>query len=116
MNWHPALIRNCAGVAPVGKEGNKMQENTVLRKNTNMVTRIIEGEVILMPVYKDSNEINCIYTLNKVASLVWEMIDGKKTLGKIKKEVLKKFDTTKKEVDKELGIFLKELKEIKALA
>jgi len=92
-----------------------MQENVVLKKNSNMVTRVIDDETVLLPIYKTSEEINCIYTLNKVASGIWEMIDGKRTAGEIKQQVLKEFDTTAKEIDKELEKFLKDLKEIKAV-
>lgn len=92
-----------------------MQKRVVLRKNSDMVTRVIGGETILLPIYKTSDEINCIYTLNKVASQIWELIDGKRTLPEIKNEVLKKFDTTPEEADKEIQKFLKDLKEIKAV-
>jgi hypothetical protein len=92
-----------------------MQGKSVLGKNPNMVTRVIGDETILLPIYKTSDEINCIYTLNKVASRVWEMFDGKKTLGQIKKHILKEFDTTPREVDKEIQKLLKDLKEIKAI-
>jgi len=93
-----------------------MKETKVLCKNTDMVTRVIDDETILMPIYKTSDEINCIYTLNKVASAVWEIIDGKRTLGEIKKEILAKFDSTPEEVDKEIEKFLKDLREIKAIS
>ena len=43
------------------------------------------------------------------------MIDGKKRLGEIKKQILKKFDTTPKEIDEELQKLLKDLKKIKAI-
>lgn len=92
-----------------------MDENLVFRKNKDMVTRVIDDEIILLPIYKTSDEINCIYTLNKAGSRIWELIDGKKKLGKIKKQVLKEFDTTLQEVDKEITKFLKDLKEIKAI-
>ena len=92
-----------------------MGENLVLRKNKDMVIRVIDDETILLPIYKTSEEINCIYTLNKVGSRLWELIDGKKKLGEIKKQVLKEFDTTPQEVDKEITRFLKDLKEIKAI-
>ncbi len=88
-----------------------MQENKVLRKNENVVTRVIGDETILVPVYKTSDEINCIYTLNKVASRVWEMFDGKRTLDAIKKQLLKEFNTTPKEINKKLQKLLKDLKE-----
>ncbi len=87
----------------------------VLRKNADMVSRVIDNETILLPIYKTSDEINCIYTLNKVASWIWEMIDGKRTPAEIKKQVLRKFDTTAEEVDKEMAKFLKDLKKIKAI-
>ncbi|MDD5477764.1 MAG: PqqD family protein [Candidatus Omnitrophica bacterium] len=92
-----------------------MQEKTVLRKNSDMVTRVIEDETILLPIYKTSDEINCIYTLNKVASRVWELLDGKRTLTELKSKLLKEFDTTPEEVDKEMQKLLKDLKEIKAV-
>ncbi|MBU1134721.1 MAG: PqqD family protein [Candidatus Omnitrophica bacterium] len=65
-----------------------MQGTAVLKKNKNMVTRKIADETILLPIYKTSKEINCIYTLNKPASIVWDMIDGKTTVGEIKDKVL----------------------------
>ena len=92
-----------------------MKETVALRKNKNMVARVIDDETMLLPIYKTSEEINCIYTLNKVASRIWELIDGKRTLGKIKNKVLKEFDTTPQEVDKEMRKLLKDLKEIKAV-
>ena len=92
-----------------------MKDTAVLRKNPNMVTRVIDNERILLPVFKTSKEASSIYTLNKVASDFWELIDGKRTLLQIKKLILKKFDTTEKEVDKEVASLLDDLKEIKAI-
>ena len=92
-----------------------MEKKDVLTKNPDMVSREIEGETILLPIYKTSKDINCIYTLNKVAQQVWDLIDGKRTLAEIKGIVLEKFDTTSEEVDREMAKFLKDLKEIKAV-
>ncbi|MBU1367472.1 MAG: PqqD family protein [Candidatus Omnitrophica bacterium] len=73
-----------------------MQGTTVYKKNKNMVTRKIADETILLPIYRTSKEINCIYTLNKPASIVWDMIDGKTTIADIKDKVLNNgFDLTK---------------------
>ena len=43
-----------------------MEKKTVIRKNPNMVTRVIADETVLLPIYKTSEEINCIYTLSVV--------------------------------------------------
>jgi len=92
-----------------------MDEKLVLRKNPDMVTRKIDKETILVPIFKTSIDMNCIYTFNKVASDVWDLIDGKKSLKDIKGMILKKFDTTPKEMDKEMSKLLKDLKQIKAV-
>ena len=65
-----------------------MYNTTILKKNKDMVTRKIADETILLPIYRTSKEINCIYTLNKPASIVWDMIDGKTSVGEIKDKVL----------------------------
>jgi hypothetical protein len=93
----------------------KGQKKGVLRKNKDMVVRVIDDETILLPIYKSSDEINCIYNLNKVASRVWGLIDGKSTLPEIKEKLLKEFDATPREIDKEMQKLLKDLKEIKAI-
>lgn len=92
-----------------------MKETAVLKKNPDMVSRSIEGETILMPIYKTSEEINCIYTLNEVAARVWGLINGKRSLVKIKKMLLEEFDVTEKGLNQKLDKFLKDLKEIKAI-
>ncbi len=93
-----------------------MKGKKILRKSEDIVTRVIDDETILLPIYKNSNEINCIYTLNKAASRVWQMVDGKKTLKEIKSEVLGQFDTTAQEAEQKIDELFKDLREIKALA
>lgn len=93
-----------------------MQNKKVLCRNKNMVSRNIAGETILIPVYKSSDEINCIYTLNKAAAWLWEKIDGRKALGRLKKEAADYFASGKDEIDKKLTRLIEELEEIKALA
>ncbi len=92
-----------------------MKDSVIFKKNPDIVTRKIEDETILMPLYKTSEEIDCIYTLNDVAARVWDLMDGKSNLGEIKKILLKEFDVTEEELEKELGVFLKDLEEIKAI-
>ena len=92
-----------------------MKEATVLKKSRDIVARTIEDETILMPLYKTSDEINCIYTLNDVGARIWELIDGKRSLTQIKNKLSKEFDSSAKEIDKELNKFLQDLKKIKAI-
>jgi len=89
-----------------------MRDGKIFKKNSKIVVRKIEDETILMPLYSTSEEIDCIYTLNDAAARIWELIDGKRTLGKIKKIFLDEFDVA----EEELADFLKDLEEIRAVS
>jgi len=89
-----------------------MRDGKIFKKNPKIVVRKIEDETILMPLYSTSEEIDCIYTLNDAAARIWELVDGKRTLGKIKKIFLDEFDVTQEE----LADFLKDLEEIRAIS
>jgi hypothetical protein len=92
-----------------------MDDAKVLRKNKDMVHRMIGGETILLPVYKNSEEINCIYTLNSAAAWVWNNIDGKKTLGQIRRKAIFEFNDKPEEITSKMRTMVSELKEIKAI-
>ena len=92
-----------------------MEDNLIFKKTPDMISRVIEDETILLPLYRTSDEIDCIYTIDISASRVWELINGKQTLGKIKTVLLKEFDTTPAEMDKELHQLFIDLSEIKAI-
>jgi hypothetical protein len=89
-----------------------MRDGKIFKKNPKIVVRKIEDETILMPLYSTSEEIDCIYTLNDAAARIWELVDGKRTLGKIKKIFLDEFEVT----EEELADFLKDLEEIRAIS
>ncbi|MFA5169026.1 MAG: PqqD family protein [Candidatus Omnitrophota bacterium] len=93
-----------------------MDGKKVIKKSNEVVAREIEGKVILMPLYKSSKDLNCIYTLSETASHAWRLMDGKSTLGEIKAKMTQKFNVTEDKAEKELVEFVKDLKSIKAVA
>jgi hypothetical protein len=92
-----------------------MQDKEILKKNKNIVSRQIGAETILLPICKNSKEMNCIYTLNRPAARVWELIDGKRSLSRIKGDILNEFEVSAGELDKIMAGLLKDLKDIKAV-
>ena len=96
--------------------GNKnMDEKKVLKKSSQIVTREIEGDMILLPLYKSSKDLNYIYTLNETAAAAWELLDGKTSLGEIKKKLMGKYDISEEKLDKQLNELIKDLRAIKAV-
>lgn len=94
----------------------RMDKGKIYKKNPNMVSRVIAGETVLLPIYKTSEEISSIYTLNKAAAFVWDHINGKKSLAEIAGLVVREFDATPQEAGKGLAALIKDLSQIQAIA
>jgi len=92
-----------------------MKETKVLKKNSNIVTRQIENETILLPLCRSSDEISYLYSFNQTAARFWELIDGKKTLREIKNIFLDEFDIGETFLTEQIEEFLKDLVLIKAI-
>jgi hypothetical protein len=92
-----------------------MKKDMILRKNPDIVSREIEGETILLPIFANSEQANCIYSLNKPASFLWGQINGRRTVEQLKKILAEKFSSSDKELEKELAGLISDLKKIKAI-
>ncbi len=92
-----------------------MNPKARFKKNPDIVTRTIEEETILMPLYESSKDINCIYTLNAVGARIWHLVDGKKEVAQIKAQLQKEFEVSAQTLDRQVESFLKDLTKIKAL-
>ncbi len=86
-----------------------------LVKDPNIVSRKIAGEVILVPIRKNVGDLESIYTLNEVAARIWELIDGKRKIGEIKKVIVEEYQIEEEEAEKDLLELLSQLKELKAI-
>jgi len=91
------------------------QSEKVYRKNKDIVSREIDNELILMPIYKTNKEINEMYTLNESAAKTWNLIDGKRILGRIIDELHKFYGIQRERIEADIIEFVKDLKKIKVI-
>jgi len=89
--------------------------NRCYQKNPDFVSRKIADEFILVPVRRHSEEPGKIYVLNQSAAYIWDLIDGKQDITKIKEELLKDFATTVTEVEQHLTEFISQMETIGAI-
>jgi len=57
-----------------------ISETPIYQKNEDLIARQIGDEVILVPIRKESGDLDNIYTLNEVAAFIWNLLDGRTTL------------------------------------
>ena len=75
-----------------------------------IVSREIEGEIIIIPLASGiGNMEDELFTFNETGKEVWKRLDGKKSLAIIIDELTSKFDSPKKEIEKDVLGLTKEL-------
>ena len=74
-------------------------------KEDNCVTREIAGETIIVPIKGRVGDLDSIYTLNEVGTLIWQLIDGQKNIGQIVQAVRETYDVESEEVTKRCSGF-----------
>lgn len=87
----------------------------IYKKDDSIVYRKIADEFIMVPIRQNVGDLESIYTLNETAARIWELIDGKVKVRKIKERIVEEFEVTPEEAEKDIIEHLQQLEEIKAV-
>ncbi len=87
----------------------------VYKKSDSIVSRKIADEFLLVPIKQNVGDLESIYTLNEVATRVWELIDGKKKVKEINDKIVEEFEVTPQEAEKDLANLVKQLLAVGAI-
>ena len=63
-------------------------------KRSDLVTRNISGETIIVPVEGHVGDLDSIYTLNEAGSTIWALLDGQTSLDQIAAAISDQFEVT----------------------
>jgi hypothetical protein len=80
-------------------------------KEKDLVTRCVAGETIIVPIRSNVGDLDSIYTLNEIGSMIWQLIDGKNSGSEIAKAVCNAYEVTPQVAEKDTLEFLDSLKE-----
>ncbi len=92
-------------------DANTMRWEKIYRKNNDIVTRKIAGELFIVPVKGTLADMQRIFTLNPIAEYIWEELDSAKSLDVISKGILDRYDVGKEQADADMLDFIDELLE-----
>lgn len=85
--------------------------NKYFIKEKDLVTRCVAGETIIVPVRSNVGDLNSIYTLNEVGTMIWGLIDGRKDVQKIIGKICSKYEISAEEAEQDILEFIEQLKE-----
>lgn len=69
-----------------------MRLNSIPLHSPSVVTRKTGNEYVLVPVANNIADMNSVFTLNETGAFIWELIDGKRDVEEIIKEMIKEYE------------------------
>jgi hypothetical protein len=74
-----------------------------------VVSRVIAGETLIVPISKGVGDLASIYSLNPVASTIWEAISRPRTKDEIVQLVAHEFNAELQQIERDVEAFLVEM-------
>jgi hypothetical protein len=85
------------------------------QKNPDMVSRLIGDEFILVPIRRNVADLESVFTLGGTGVRIWELIDGRLTVGELLDRVVEEFAVGPEQAEADLAEYLQGLEEIEGI-
>jgi hypothetical protein len=80
-------------------------------RNREVVSRQIEGELIIVPIRRGVGNLNSLYTLNAVGSVLWNYLADGHTVAEMVERVCEEFEVSEEMARADIQEFLDSLVE-----
>ena len=84
-------------------------ENACFSQAQDLVARSIGGETLIVPVRNRVGDLDAIYSLDTVSSMIWGLIDGQTSLGQVLNAVCDAYDVDPEQAANDIAEFLSSL-------
>jgi Coenzyme PQQ synthesis protein D (PqqD) len=85
--------------------------SSAYKKNPEIIFREIAGEAVLVPMKRNTADLEKIFTLNEVATRIWNVLDTHTSVAQIQEKIVEEFEVASDEVRRDIDDFLKLLLE-----
>ena len=89
--------------------------NSRFVRNHDVVSRQIEGELVIVPIRRGVGDLNSLYTLNPVGSVLWELMSEGCTLAEMVRRICDEFDVSAAQARQDIEQFLDSLMDEKLI-
>ncbi len=84
-------------------------------RNREVVSRQIEGELVIVPIRRGVGDLNSLYTLNPVGSALWEFMNEGHTVPEMVNRVCDEFEVSSAQAQSDIQEFLNSMLEEKLI-
>jgi Coenzyme PQQ synthesis protein D (PqqD) len=75
-------------------------------RNHEVVSRQIEGELVIVPIRRGVGDLNSLYTLNPVGSVLWDLMSDGCTLSEMVRRICDEFEVSATQARQDIEQFL----------
>ncbi len=87
-----------------------IQFTDVYEPSDDIVAREIDGESLIIPITSGVGDMEDeLYSLNESGKIIWDKLDGEKTLGQIYEELADEYGDSDEEIKNDIVNFVAEL-------
>ena len=84
-------------------------------RNCEVVSRLIAGELVIVPIRHGVGDLDFLYTLNPLGSVLWDFLQKGHTVPEMIDRVCEEFDVTAEQAQSDIHEFLDSLVEEKLI-
>ena len=101
-------LSNQTDVVPVDSEPIGFSPEIYVRSRA-VVSRLIAGETLVLPVRGDVGDLASFYTLNETATTVWDALERPRSLAEICDVIEQKYEISKEKAETDMLLFMREM-------
>ena len=81
-------------------------------RSDTVVSRVIAGETLIVPISKGVGDLASIYSLNPVATTIWEAISHPRSKSEIVQVIAREFEAESAQIERDVEAFLVEMESV----
>jgi hypothetical protein len=85
-----------------------MSPSPQFTRSGNVVSRVIAGETLIVPVRRGVADLASLYSFNEVGNTIWEALEKPRTVEELVAVIESAYDVTPEKAREDLATFLQE--------
>jgi hypothetical protein len=81
-------------------------------RSDTVISRVVAGETLIVPISKGVGDLASIYSLNPVATTIWDAISHPRSKNEIVQVIAREFETENTQLERDVEAFLAEMESV----
>ena len=86
-----------------------IEREELYAKSPSVISRAVGDRIVLVPAFEKLGNEDCIFSLDGVGARIWELLDGKRSIGQLEEELQSEFDVPQEKLRQDIAEFISDL-------